>query len=333
MRKRILSSLPGAIRAACLFLIAAVLVLPIIACAIPKADAAAVITEPVNLSNPRKNMAGNGYQWMNLENTLTLSGLRIETDGEYGMRIPSDATVILEGDNYISAESFALGCPGNVTFKGNGTLTLVARDTGLYFYSTDEATTVRILGGNYHITSGDVGIRALAATVSVTGGKFTIDAPNADGYAISGRNVKLYGGKITANNTVTALNLEIRNADISLEAPKAAFLATKKLTFHDVSFQVGAEKASLKKADSYNGENCVALKASANIWGESVLFGAGVPMFVDILIVAAMAALVAMGVGLPLWRAHRRSKRALAAASEAEAAERSEKKAKKSKAE
>ena len=330
MRTHVFSRIPGALRTTCLILTAILLLLPTFVCAIPQADAADVITEPVNLTNPRKNMYGSGYKWMNLENTLTLSGLRIETDGEYGMRIPSDATVILEGDNYISAESFALGCPGNVTFKGNGSLTLIARDTGLYFYSTDDATTVRVLGGSYYISSGDVGIRALAGTLSVIDGKFEIDALNGDGYAINGRNVKLHGGKIKANNTITALNLEIRDADITVHAPKAAFFATKKLTFHDVSYKVGDTEASLKKADAYNGENCVALTSAADILGESVLFGESVPMFVDILTVVLLAALVAMGIGLPLWRSHRRSQRALAAAAEAEAAAAAEKKAKKS---
>ena len=60
------------------------------------------------------------------------------------------------------------------------------------------------------------------------------------------------------------------------------------------------------------------MKSAANLLGESVLFGETVPMFADILVIVALAALVAAGIGLPLLRAHRRSKRALAAAAEAE---------------
>ena len=66
--------------------------------------------------------------------------------------------------------------------------------------------------------------------------------------------------------------------------------------------------------DTYNGENCVAVKSAANLLGESVLFGENVPMFADILLVLALAALVVLGIALPLLRAHRRSRRALAAA-------------------
>lgn len=315
------SRISGICRTACLVLTALLLLAPFVSAAVCTAQAAITITRSVNLTNPRMNMTGAGYAWMNLDKTLTLDGLYIDTDDEYGMRIPDGATVILKGNNYISAASYALGIPGNVTFKGNGTLTLVGKDAGMYFYSTDDTTIARIMGGNFRITSDDVGIRAPSTTLSVTGGKFEIDASTPTGYAISSRNLKLHGGKITANNTITGLNVEIRAADISVNAPKAAFFATKKLTFHDVFFQVGSEEGSLKKADAYNEENCVVLKSAANLLGESVLFGERVPMFVDILVVALLAALIAAGIGLPLLRAHRKSKRALAAAAEANAKE------------
>ena len=319
MRTMIMPYIAALRRTVCLALAVMLLLIPVMTALPAMADAATVITKSINLTNPRKNMSGAGYTWMNLENTLTLDGLYIDTTDEYGMRIPDGATVILKGKNYISAASYALGCPGNVTFKGNGTLTLVGKDTGLYFYSTDDTTIARFLDGKFQITSGDVGIRSDSTTLSVTGGKFTIDAPVADGYAITGRTLKLHGGKITANNAITAsLDLEIRGADLSVTAGKTALAANRKMTFNDVSLSVGNSQDSLAKADSYNGENCVVLKSAANLLGESALFGKNVPMFVDILVVVALAALVAAGIGLPLLRAHRRSKRALAAAAEAD---------------
>lgn len=331
MRTQTIPYIPGARRAACLIFAVILLLVPVVSALTPSVHAAAAITESVNLTNPRKNMYGNGYKWMNLENTLTLSGLHIETDSEYGMRIPDGATVILEGNNYISAASYALGCPSNVTFKGNGSLTLVAPDTGLYFYSTDDTTTARILGGTYTISSGGVGIRSDYTTLSITGGKFDIDVPAADGLAIAGRTIKVHGGKITANAPIRAtLDLEIRAASLTVTADKPALSAARKLSLNDVSLSAGSDKSSLTRVDTYNGENCVTVKSAANLLGESVLFGESVPMFVDILLILALAALVAMGIALPLLRAHRRSQRALAAAAEAEAAAAEEKKQKKS---
>lgn len=312
------SRISGIRRAACLALAVVLLLVPVMT-ALPTVAEAAAITKSVNLTNPRKNMAGAGYTWMNLDKTLTLDGLYIDTDDEYGMRIPDGATVILKGKNYISAASYALGVPGNVTFKGNGSLTLIGGETGLYFYSTDDTTVARILGGKFRIVSGGVGIRCEYTTLSVTGGTIEIDAATKDGSAILGRTLKLHGGKFSANNAITAsLNLEIRAADLSVTANKPALSAQRKMTFNDVSFKVGSDEGSLKKADAYNGENCVVLKSAADLLGESVLFGESVPMFADILIVVILAALMAAGIGLPVWRAHRKSKRALAAAAEAE---------------
>ena len=319
MHTKITHRTAGIRRAVCLVLTAVLLLVPFVNAAVYEADAVVTITKSINLTNPRMNMTGAGYAWMNLDKTLTLDGLYIDTSDEYGMRIPDGATVILKGNNYIRAASYAMGIPGNVTFKGNGTLTLVGGDAGLYFYSTDDTTIARIMGGNFKITAGGVGIRSEYTTLSVTKGTFDIDVPAKDGVAILGRTLKLHGGKFTAQGPITASqNLEIRAANLSVASDRAALSATRKLTLKDVSLSVGATADDLRKADGYNGENCIRVKFAANLLGESVLFGETVPMFADILVIVALAALVAAGIGLPLLRAHRRSKRALAAAAEAE---------------
>lgn len=319
MHTKITHRTAGIRRAVCLVLTAVLLLVPFASAAVYEADAVVTITKSINLTNPRMNMTGAGYAWMNLDKTLTLDGLYIDTSDEYGMRIPDGATVILKGNNYIRAASYAMGIPGNVTFKGNGTLTLVGGDAGLYFYSTDDTTIARIMGGNFKITAGGVGIRSEYTTLSVTKGTFDIDVPAKDGLAILGRTLKLHGGKFTAQGPITASqNLEIRAANLSVAADRAALSANRKLTLKDVSLSVGNTADDLRKADGYNGENCIRVKSAANLLGESVLFGEAVPMFADILVIVALAALVAAGIGLPLLRAHRRSKRALAAAAEAE---------------
>ena len=319
MHTKITHRTVGIRRAVCLVLTAVLLLVPFASAAVYEADAVVTITKSISLTNPRMNMTGAGYAWMNLDKTLTLDGLYIDTSDEYGMRIPDGATVILKGNNYIRAASYAMGIPGNVTFKGNGTLTLVGGDAGLYFYSTDDTTIARIMGGNFKITAGGVGIRSEYTTLSVTKCTFDIDALAKDGVAILGRTLKLHGGKFTAQGPITASqNLEIRAANLSVVADRAALSANRKLTLKDISLSVGDTADDLRKADSYNGENCIRVKSAANLLGESVLFGETVPMFADILVIFALAALVAAGIGLPLLRAHRRSKRALAAAAEAE---------------
>jgi len=286
------------------------------------AHAAAKITETVNISRPQKNMSGSGYYWDNRNDILTLDGLYIDTDDEFGLRIPENATVILKGKNYITASRAALTCPGSVNFKGSGSLILTSGDMGIYFYSTDDTTTARFLEGSFEITAGGDGICSEYTTLSFVGSKVEITAPAAESYAIRGRDVKLYGGKITADNGICAtLSLDVLGQDLHVLAQKPALTAGKSLTLKEVSVSAGADADSLVKTDAYNGENCVQLKSTKNTLGTSVLFGAGVPGFVDVLVVLALVALIAAGIAAPFLRSYKKRKKALAAIAEAEAAE------------
>ncbi len=278
------------------------------------ADAAGKITETVNLSRPEKNMSGSGYYWNNREDTLTLDGLYIDTDSEFGLRIPQNATVILKGKNYISASRAALTVPGNVIFKGNGSLTLISDDMGMYFYSTDDTTTARFLEGSYSITAGKTGIYSTSTSISLVDGSYDISTASAEAFAIDGRELKLYGGKMSMNNSVHAtVSLEIRAVDLTITSAKAALSSDKTLKFDDVSLKTGADAASLAKTDAYNGENCLTAKSTASNLGSSIIFGENVPKFVDIIIVILLLLLITAGIAVPFIRSYRKSKQARAA--------------------
>ena len=278
------------------------------------ASAAAKITETVNLSRPEKNMSGSGYYWNNREDTLTLDGLYIDTDSEFGLRIPQNATVILKGKNVISASRAALTIPGNVTFKGDGSLTLISDDMGMYFYSTDDSTTARFLSGSYTITAGKIGIYSTSTSVSLVNGSYDISVASPEGFAIDGREIKLYGGKMTMNNSVhTSVSLEIRALDLTVSSAKAALTSDKTLVLNDVSIKTGAAATALAKAESYNGENCIATKSTAKNLGSSVIFGESVPMFVDIAIVIVLLLAITAGVAVPFIRSYKKGKEARAA--------------------
>jgi len=285
---------------------------------IPASRAAAKITESVNLSRPQKNQSGSGYYWDNIHDVLTLDGLYIDTSDEFGMRIPPDATVILKGNNTITASRAALACPGSVTFKGSGTLTLSAGDMGIYFYSTDDSTTARFLEGEFRITSGGDGIRSDSTALSFVGSRVTISAPAADRCAVEARSIKLFGGTVTADAPLrAALNLEARAMTLDVTAQRSALSAGKKLLFTDVSIAVGASADALTSADEYAGENCVRLRSTARRFGQSVLFGEGVSSVVDILLLLLFVVLIAAGIAVPFLRARRKAKRAREAAAAA----------------
>ena len=87
---------------------------------LPGMTEAKTITETLNLVNVTQNERGDGYQWANRYDILTLDGLRLETENDFGLRLPKSCTVVLKGTNYIKAGKYALTCSGNVSFKGNG---------------------------------------------------------------------------------------------------------------------------------------------------------------------------------------------------------------------
>ena len=296
----------------------------------PTADAAVKITQTVNLSHPEKNMRGSGYYWANRTDTLTLTDLYIDTTDEYGMKITAGATVILNGNNYIKASSVALACAGDVIFKGNGSLTLVSDDIGLYFYATKDTATARILSGTYSIEAGGHGVYSPYSSVSFVDGKWTITAPNPEANAIEGRAFKLYGGKMTMDNAIHAtVSLDIQALSLSVTANKPALVSDKTLKIEDVALSVGAAADALNKADEYSGEHCVTMRSTKKNTGTSILFGEGVPQFVDILLLLLLLVLIAAGIGVPFLRAQKKAKRArealAAAEAEAEAARRAEK--------
>lgn len=320
MRKRTVKHTVPA-RAA-VWILALFLLLPVLYLPVTPVSAAAKLTETVNLSRPQKNMSGSGYYWDNRKDTLTLDGLYIDTTDDYGLRIPDGATVILKGKNYITASKAALTCAGSVNFKGSGSLILTSGDMGIYFYSTDDSTVARFLEGTYEITAAGDGIHSEYTSLSFVDGKMNISSASADSFAINGRTVKLYGGSVTADNSIhAALTLDIQALSLRVESGKAALSAGKTLSLNKVAVTAGSAASSMKQTEQYGGENCVSLKSTANTLGTSVLFGENVPKFVDILVILLLALLIAAGIAAPFLRSRQKAKKALAAAAAAEAAQ------------
>ena len=76
---------------------------PCAALTVSAASGGVTITETVNIAQANKNMEGHGYSWANRYDILTLDGIHLDTASDYGLRLPKNCTVVLEGDNYIKA--------------------------------------------------------------------------------------------------------------------------------------------------------------------------------------------------------------------------------------
>ncbi len=313
----------SAIMAICILLALSSSLLPAVFAAGDPADPSPLdtpqINDTVNATLFARDTSGNGYTWDNRYDTLTLEGLNIVTSKEYGMKVPAGATVVLNGENYIKASRAALALAGTVTFKGDGSLTLVSDDMGIYCYSTDLSSVIRFLSGTYTVSANGDGIYSTHSSLSFVDGRWSIYTQSPDAYAMNGTTLKLYGGKISAKGSVYASSLlDIQAVQLDITSEQAALMSNKSIKTRDVSISAGDSADSLAKAETYNGEACVSIKSTRSTAGESIFFGPNVPRIVDYITLLASLALIAAGIAVPFIRSRRKAKRALAAALAAE---------------
>ena len=288
------------------------LLMPCAALSVSAASGGVTITETVNIAQANKNMEGHGYSWANRYDILTLDGIHLDTTSDYGLRLPKNCTVVLEGDNYIKAAKYALSCAGTVVFKGDGKLTLEAGEIGMYLYAEDGTQKIRLLDGTYEIHAGDYGVYSIASDFSFVDGSMDITVDNAEGAAVSGRIVNLLGGSFKANNAVESSHmLIVDGVNLDVTAPRAAF-SSKNLTVEDIALTSGGSAI-----EAYTDQTQVSGKSTAKDVRPSVIFGENVSGVVDyiclVLVIAGLAALIV----IPVLRA-RKKKAALLARLEQE---------------
>ncbi len=260
------------------------------------AKAGDVITSTVNIALANKNERGDGYYWANRYDILTLSGINIDTEDAYGLRLPKDCTVELEGNNYIKASKYGISCSGTVVFKGSGSLTIEAGDIGIYLIAQDNTQKVRLIEGKYTITAGTYGVYSEKGDFSFVGNSMDINVGTPDGWAIMGRDVNLLGGKFKANAPVeTTHQLLVSGLDVNIEANRSAFVS-KNLNIKDIDI------------DEYNGEASVIAKSTAKKGRSSIFFGDNVQGWVDYLILVVFALGVASCIFVPALRRKKKAK-------------------------
>ena len=277
---------------------------------------AGTVTETVNVQYFDRNTSGDGYNWNNRTKTLTLTGLTLVTSSDYGMRIPSGATVVLQGNNSIRAASVALAVEGEVTFRGEGSLTLVGGTYGLYGYSTYANHIARYEAtGPLEITAGLAGIRFdYAKFYAESGSAIRITTQGSDAAAIDGTVVRLQDCSLKADAPLKAsVSLVLQNADISVFASSAALAAPRNLEVTYEKIEAGESESSLVFVDSYGGQNAVRMTHTGREGRPSVIFGGNVPAFVDYLIFGAVILAAAAAIAVPLIRRKRKNKKARAA--------------------
>lgn len=290
-----------------LWLITLVMIVCTLTVVAAAASGGVTITETVNIAQANKNMEGHGYNWQNRYDILTLEGIHIETESDYGLKLPKNCTVVLKGDNYIKASRYAMSCAGTVIFKGSGSLTLEAGEIGLYIYAEDGTQKVRLLDGTYEIHAGDYGVFSTAADFSFVDGKMNITVENESGAAVSGRIVNLLGGSFSANHGVEASHiLDVEGINLDITSPRAA-LSCKNLTVKDIALTSGGSTI-----DEYTDQMQISGKSTAKRVRASVIFGESVNGVVDYICLAIAVVGIAALIVIPVVKKKKKAAELLA---------------------
>ncbi len=262
-------------------------------------SAGSTLTDGVSILNPRQNIHGDGYEWHNPSDTLTLNNLKIDTEDEYGLKIADGATVILKGNNYIKASKAALYIGGNVVIRGSGTLTLEGGETGILCNSIKNTDKLSITGGTYTIKGGTDGIRADFSKVALSGGSLTISG--GSGYAVSVRELQTSAGVTVkaSGSFYSSYSMLIQGTNLSVESSKSALLSDGTLKTESMTMKTGATLSSLSDAETYSGENAVATVSTLDTSMKSILFGPPYSIAIDILLLITAVILLSAAIFLP----------------------------------
>jgi len=271
-------------------------------------SAAKQINETVSLANARKNERGEGYFWDNINDTLTLNGLNIDTTDDYGLKLPDNATVVLVGNNKITASKVALLTTGTTIFKGSGTLTLTAGETGIMLADPSTLGKVSFLSGTYKISTPGDGISSDKVKLYISGGEFEI---NSGGYAIKAPSVELNNTKLTAKGAVYSADpLVINNAAVEITANRDedALQTGKEFRLSNIKLVAGPDAASATEAEGaeYRGGAFVKTAATLKMRAYSIVFGGKVPAWVDYVAFGVAGLGVAATIAVPLLLKRRR---------------------------
>lgn len=267
------------------------------------------ITKSIDFATINKDYSGPGFVWKNIEGTLTIDGLNIDTTDQYGINLPEESTIIIKGSNYIKASTYAVRSLSSLNFEGDGTLTVISDDIGVISISQSTSNIIRFRSGNVNITA-PYGVFSENCTISFSGGNVTV---NSSSYSISGNNVQMTSGNLNITGRISAKkNLSVSAVNLTASASEAVLTAGEKLKIQTVDISVGETLENLNSSDKYNGEKAVKLVSTAVVKKPSILFGGKAPAFVDYLVFVSLIAFAGAVIAIPLYIKHKKTKKLLA---------------------
>lgn len=264
----------------------------------PIPDNGTTLKEILDITAATKNIVGEGFRWDNRRNTLYLSGVIINTDDQYGLKLPGDVTVEITGKNIIRGSRAAVCCVGNASFSGDGTLTLIS-DTGSGIYCSSLLATdiVNVSGGSLIFRCGGAGLLSEYASFICRNSSYDF---SCEGSASSVRSLQFSDCTLASDAAFDAsYSLIVSTCRADVEADSAAFSCPGTLSV--LNMKSGGQ------AFEYTGETAVHLTPGKRPARTSIIFGDQVPGFVDFIAGGALLALLAAFAVIPAVKLHRKN--------------------------
>jgi hypothetical protein len=259
------------------------------------------------LSTVEQHEQGNGWKWNNFDNVLDLDNLKIETNDDFGLKLPENATINLKGKNYIKASYCAISCLTSATFQGSGSLTVISENYGIRCISLSSEDTVRFRSGKITVSAGAHGIFSENSTLIFSSDKMEITSTD---YAIKGKTVKIPSGNLTATGKIHASeNLIISGGSLFASANGSALTSGRKTEISGVKISVGNSSELLSPAESYNGESYIKLVSTVSNAKKGILFGGRLPVFVDYIVFFLILIAAVSVVAVPIYVKYRKTQK------------------------
>ncbi len=274
------------------------------------ANADETITKTLDIASLNKNSTGAGYTWTNIDGILTMDGLRIETEDDYGLTLPSNATIVLKGNNYIKASDCAIRAVSGLAIEGTGTLTIISGNTGIACASNSELDALRFRSGSISITAEGNAVFSEYATVYFSGAKATISGKT---HAVRAKNIQITSGKLDFAGRLSAVsNLSIKGANVTASSQAPVLSAGVKLELSSVDIFCGNSLDALSEVTEYNGSSAIKLNSNIKNSKKGLLFGGRFPVFVDYIVFVALGLVAIAIIAVPIYIKSKKTKKLLA---------------------
>ncbi|MDO4540038.1 MAG: hypothetical protein Q4B48_02885, partial [Syntrophomonadaceae bacterium] len=233
-------------------LLAVLMVLLMVPAAFAEGGTEANRTDPLDFTSETASedkLDAEGWKWDASKKTLTLNGLRLETEAGIAINLPADATINVTGDNYVKANGVATTSSdksAGIEFAGAATITSDSKGT-LKAYGCSDASCTNSYGIYY--TAGELKINGDVILEAYGGAakeySFGIRSNHDHGaLTISGNaQVNAYGGAAGSQSSYGILSGALTitgDAQVVAEGGEADFISAGIGTYQSLTLEGSA---------------------------------------------------------------------------------------------